>query len=94
MNKVPASERVAQALLKAGRAAPEALAEATGLKVGTVKNKLTELHHKGKAAPVGDGTWEPVVTASSPSPRLCSDDDASGVSPPVPDPVTQEGSSA
>ncbi len=78
-NKIPAAEKVYQALVSAGRVTPEDLVVPTGLKLGTVKNKLTELNHQGRAVPVGDGKWEPIVPASSPSLSLYSDDD--GISP-------------
>jgi len=61
-----ARDRVYQALVAAGRASPKELADTTELKLGTVKNKLTELRQAGKAEPFGDGNWVP-VPQSSPS---------------------------
>jgi len=94
VDKRPALEKVHQALVSMGRATPDDLVAPTGLKVGTVKNKLTELHQKGRAAPVGDGSWEPAVTASSPSPALYSDDDTGDGSSPPPTHAVEEGRDA
>lgn len=69
-------EKVSQALSALGQAAPEQLAEATQLSLGTVKNKLTELRQLGMAAPVTRGLWAPTDASSSPSlPPSSGDDD-------------------
>ena len=88
---VPALEKVYQALVAAEEASSRALATATGLKVGTVRNKLTELHHQNKAVPTGKGTWKPVIPASSLSSPLYSDDDATDASNPAADRGAEEG---
>jgi hypothetical protein len=56
-------------------AAKKRLAEATGLSVGTVENKLAELRRSGRAAPIARGLWRPLDPSSSPSLSLSSGDD-------------------
>ncbi len=69
-----ALEKVRGALAEAGEASAPDLGAATGLAVGTVKNKLTELHREDAAVPVGRGRWR-LVASSSLSLPLSDDDD-------------------
>jgi hypothetical protein len=78
VNRQPALQRVWQALLAAGRATPETLASTTSLKVGTVKNQLTELRKRGKATLHENGVWEAVAEPSSSSPGIYGDDAGDG----------------
>jgi hypothetical protein len=72
---LPALDKVRQALVAAGKAHPDKLASETGLKVGTVKNKLTELRGLGQAVPSGDGDWEAGSESSLSFPLSDDDDD-------------------
>ncbi len=72
---LPPLEQVYRALCQQEAMTPDALAEETGLAVGTVKNKLTALRRQGRAAPLGDGRWLAVRSPSLVTHSRDSDDD-------------------
>jgi DNA-binding transcriptional ArsR family regulator len=61
---LPALEQVYRTLCQHEAMTAEELSEATGLAVGTVRNKLTALRHQGRAEPLGDGRWRGVAPAT------------------------------
>lgn len=74
-----AVDKVYRALAEAEEATLQQLANATGLALGTVRNKLYELKREWRAHRVGKGLWRPgIKKPSSSSPSLGDgDDDAS-----------------
>jgi hypothetical protein len=58
---LPVSEQVARALGEQPTGAtPVELAAELGMSVKTVRNHLTSLRHQNRAAPLGDGRWQPL----------------------------------
>ena len=84
--QLPPQEQLARVLALEGPRTPDQLAEQLGLAEKTVRNTLTLLRRRGRAAPLGDGRWAATGDAAQPDAPPAADAPAPPAEPPRPEP--------